>query len=305
MGIAMATELRKRVLEFLKSHPDTKFKARDIAVWFCEAYPAEADEKLKSSDALQDKAQLLNQLVAEIGSNRPKWMEKHSELRTTDGVRPRLYYWTTKSEQAEIEQAEESVPAGTNPTKLKEHDLYPKLVQFIKDEQGVIGSRIDEKASSNKNGAGGNKWLFPDVVGMEDLTAGLNGEVIKVIRESKDKRLRIWSFEVKIILNRSNVRESYFQAVSNSSWANMGYLVTTEITGNDTLKELRILYAMHGIGLIRLDIDNPSESEIIIPARERVDIEWGMCSRLANENTDFRKFITKVRQCFQTGDLLA
>jgi hypothetical protein len=29
-------------------------------------------------------------------------------------------------------------------------------------------------------------------------------------------------------LNFSNLRESYFQAVSNSSWANEGYLVTAE-----------------------------------------------------------------------------
>jgi hypothetical protein len=28
-----------------------------------------------------------------------------------------------------------------------------------------------------------------------------------------------------------------------------------------------------------------------------------MCSRLANENPDFRNFIKKVRHFFQTGDL--
>jgi hypothetical protein len=30
-------------------------------------------------------------------------------------------------------------------------------------------------------------------------------------------------------------------AVSNSSWANFGYLVAAEIEGQDTLKELRML----------------------------------------------------------------
>jgi hypothetical protein len=35
--------------------------------------------------------------------------------------------------------------------------------------------------------------------------------------------------------NRSNVRECFFQAVSNSSWANFGYLVAAEIEGQDTL----------------------------------------------------------------------
>ena len=71
----------------------------------------------------------------------------------------------------------------------------------------------------------------------------------------------------------------------------------------DTLHELRILYGMHGIGLIKLDRENPAESEILIPARERTEVEWAMCSRLANENPDFRAFVKKVRQFFQTGDL--
>ncbi|MCR4081861.1 hypothetical protein [Providencia stuartii] len=36
----------------------------------------------------------------------------------------------------------------------------------------------------------------------------------------------------------SNVREVFFQTLSNSSWANVGYLVAAEITGDETLKEL-------------------------------------------------------------------
>jgi hypothetical protein len=60
---------------------------------------------------------------------------------------------------------------------------------------------------------------------------------------------------------------------------------------------------MHGIGLIKLDPQNPVESEILIPARDRSSIEWAMCSRLANENPDFRGFVKTVRQLFQTGDL--
>ena len=60
---------------------------------------------------------------------------------------------------------------------------------------------------------------------------------------------------MKLLLNRSNVRESFFQAVSNSSWANFGYLVAAEVVGADTLKELRMLYAAHGIGLIQLDVE--------------------------------------------------
>lgn len=290
----------------LSSRPDERFKARDIARWICENYPEEAAEKLEASTSLKSSTELLNQLVAELGSNRPAWQRMHPQLRSTEGVRPRLFYWTSKSEEDEVDEAEqEGEPLLPDPQepRVREHDLYPMLIEFMFSDQGIHGHRIDERKSSNSRGSGGNKWLFPDVVGIENLTDGLNSEVVAAIRESRDKRLRLWSFEVKILINRSNARETYFQAVSNSSWANLGYLVAAEIEGADTLKELRILYAMHGIGLIKLDAANPAESQILIPARERSDLEWAMCSRLAAENKDFRAFMKRVRQFFQTGDL--
>ncbi|OCW58434.1 HrgA protein [Hoeflea olei] len=299
----MAVELRKRVVEFLSANPERKFRARDIAEWFCGAYPDEANGKMTASASIHTEADLLNQLVAEIGANRPTWQKRHFQLRTTEGERPRLYYWTEKSAEAEIEQAEDNISIFADTPKLREHDLYPMLIEFMKEDQGVKGFRIDETKSSNRNGQGGNKWLFPDVVGMEDLTNGLNNEVVLAMRESREKRVRLWSFEVKLLINRSNAREAYYQAVSNCSWSNMGYLVAGEIEGPDTLKELRILYAMHGIGLIKLDPKTPSESQIVIPARERIELEWGMCSRLAEENKDYRMFMKRVRQFFQTGDL--
>jgi len=53
------------------------------------------------------------------------------------------------------------------------------------------------------------------------------------------------------------VREAFFQAVSNSTWANNGYLVAREIQGAETMNELRILAGLHGIGFILLDFDAP------------------------------------------------
>lgn len=55
--------------------------------------------------------------------------------------------------------------------------------------------------------------------------------------------------------------------------------------------------------MIRLDAENPDESEILIPARERPEIEWAMSSRLADENRDFSDFMRRVRQFYQTGDI--
>jgi len=301
----MVLELRKRVFEFLQARPEARYKARDIATWICETYPEEAEAKLASSSSLTNKTELLNQLVAEIGANRPSWQERYPELRTSE-ERPRLYYWTTKTERDEVTEAERSddrLVTEDSTERYREHDLYPGLIEFVKLEHNVLGARIDERRSSNASGAGSNRWLYPDVVGIENLAEGLNPEVVAAIKESSERKVRLWSFEVKVLVNRSNVREAYYQAVSNSSWANFGYLVAANIEGVDTLKELRILYAMHGIGLIKLNRENPAESEILIPARDRLDVEWGMCSRLANENPDFRAFVRRVRQFFQTGDL--
>jgi hypothetical protein len=49
-------------------------------------------------------------------------------------------------------------------------------------------------------------------------------------------------------------------------------LVAATVEGDGTLKELRMLAAAHGIGLPNWT-ENPTESQILIPARER-EIDW-------------------------------
>lgn len=302
--------LRERTFELLKAQPDQRFKAREIAEWLHRTYPVETLRKMERSSFLETEAALLNQLVAEIGANRPAWQEKYPNLRTTEG-RPRRYYWTDKSETEEVEAVEGdfeervgevALPNSSTPRVL-ERDLYPMLVDFISSEVGATAFRINESTASNRRGAGGNKWLYPDIVAIEALTSGMNKEVVGALQHSGERRARVWSFEVKRLLNRSNVRESYFQAVSNSSWASFGYLVAAEIEGVDTLREIQMLYGVHGIGLIEIDMESPTESVLRIPAREKLSIEWSMCSRLADENRDFSTVMKRLRQFYQTGDL--
>lgn len=170
---------------------------------------------------------------------------------------------------------------------FRSNDIRALRVSFLLAEYNVHAFRVDERKSSNAGSSGSNQWLYPDIVGLESLALGLNLEVAEAIKVSSDRKVKLWSLEIKVLLNRSNVREAYYQAVSNSSWANLGYLVAAQIEGLGTLQEVRILYGMHGIGLIKLDKHNPAESEILIPARERPEIEWAMCSRLANEKSRF------------------
>lgn len=300
----MALNLAKAVIGHLKERPEEKLTARQIAEWVFATFPDECQAKKQSSKFITNDAELVQQLVAEISSQRPVLQKRHPELKTTEG-RPRKYYYSEKSDSAEVAAAESAavVPSGEDgQPKVDEHALYPLLSQYLWEEFGVFSKRIDEKRSSNKRGPNGNRWLYPDVVGMEDLGADWHQEVRDCVNQYSDKRTKLWSFEAKLLINRSNVRECFFQAVSNSSWANFGYLVAAEIGGQDTLKELRMLFAAHGIGFIKLDVDNPADSQVLIPARERDEIDWDMANRLATENRDFLEYVKLVKQFYQTGE---
>lgn len=299
----MALNLGKAVVDFLTAHPEEKFSARQIAEWLVATFPDECNAKKASSQALETDADLLQQLVAEIGSQRPRLQKKHPKLKTTEG-RPRKYYYSVQSDSAEVAAAEstgDTVPQQANTAPLNELSLYPKLSAYLWDRWRVYSKRIDEKTSSNKNGPKANHWLHPDVVGLEDLGADWHQSVRDCASQYFDKRTKLWSFEVKLLLNRSNVRECFFQAVSNSSWADVGYLVAEQIN-DEALKELRMLSAAHGIGIIRLDKEDPAESEVLLPARERAGIDWDSVNRLATENKDFLDYIKLVKQFYQTGE---
>lgn len=301
----MGLNISARVVERLKANPGDRFKAREIAQWIFENYPAECEEKKRNSKSLQTDADLLQQLVAEIGANRPLIQKRSPQVRTT-AERPRRYFWSEATDEAAVAEAEGiTVPQANAPTAEpeREHDLYPKLTRFLSAEWGLFSKRIDEKTASNKNGPKGNQWLYPDLVAMEDLTRDLEREVRDWLSTAGAKKVRLWAFEVKLLLNRSNVREAFFQTVSNSSWANFGYLVAADIQGEETIRELRMLAALHGVGVILLDSSSPEDaSEVLIPARERVEIDWANANRLAAENKDFMGVVKLVRQFHQTGD---
>jgi len=304
----MSLNLGKRTIEYLQQHPQNQYTAREIAEWMFANYPQECQEKKAGSQRAMTDAQLVQQLVAEICSQRARLETKYPALKTTEG-RPRRFYYSEQSDSAEAAQAEAAEedsqaerPQAAGPRVPGEHKLYPVLCTYLWTELQVLGKRIDEKRSSNLRGPRGNQWLYPDVVGLEDLGTQWHREVRECVAQVADRRTRLWSFEVKMLINRANVRETYFQAVSNSSWANFGYLAAPVIQGSDTLKELRMLYAAHGIGVIQLDVENPSESEVLIPARERPEVDWTAASRLATENKDALEFIKLVRQFHQTGE---
>ena len=69
------------------------------------------------------------------------------------------------------------------------------------------------------------------------------------------------------------------------------------------MRELRMLNAAHGIGVIQLDTLNVSESQILIPAREKELVDWNSCHRLVQENPDFKRYIELVKQFYQVKEI--
>ena len=97
----MGLNLTKTVVEFLKDHAGQKFTARQMAQWILKEFPIECQEKKAKSMSIKTDAELIQQIVAEIGSRRPRFQKHHREIKTTEG-RPCQYYWTSKSDQAEV-----------------------------------------------------------------------------------------------------------------------------------------------------------------------------------------------------------
>lgn len=301
MRDTMALNLSKTVVDILKHNPGKYFTARQLAEWVWENKQNECIAKMERSKAtvtpINTKEALISQLIAEIGAYKRRILSLSSNIKIT-AERPRKYYYSEKTDAQEIKDAEKISKANGQP----EHDSYPKLCEYLNNELNIYPKRIDERKSSNSKGSNGNKWLHPDIVGLRNLSDGWDVDVISCAGKHAFNKTSLWSFEVKIKINLSNVREYFFQTVSNSSWANFSYLVAQTID-EKAMDELRILCSGHNIGLIQLDCENPSESQILIPASEKKELDWDMIDRIAKENPDFKEFINLITEFYQTGKL--
>ncbi|WP_239795208.1 COG2958 family protein [Acinetobacter baumannii] len=304
----------QKVAEFLKTYPNKKFNTREIAESIIQKYPEDYDQKRKNN-RFESEADFLQQIVREISSGAKTNILKISpHIHLQDQPRPRQFWFDPHT----IYEANHNINSDISESlldslepeinlpiiksgNLSEHDLYPILTEFLKSELNLYCLRIDEKRSKNSRGQNGNQWLHPDIVAMQPLDRHWNEPVKSCVKHGSGQNVRLWSFEVKKELNSTNIRSSFFQAVSNSSWANEGYLVATSISTSDVEDELRMLSALHGIGVILLTPENPTESEILLPARRRTEVDWQSINRIVNENADFKNFIELVSIYYQTG----
>lgn len=218
--------------------------------------------------------------------------DRNASIRSI-GQRPKRFYIPGVTPDAAVrsyskESPEEDIKTPT----FKEKDLHQVLAYFVFEHMDSFAKTIVH-STSRKQRYG--QWTHPDMVACWFPRELWNSEAFELSKAMGDVQLSLLSFEIKQQLGFSNLRESFFQAVSNSTWANEGYLVAATIDDTPEFhSELRRLSGSFGVGVIRLDVEEPDNSEIILPAEEREYLDWEMINKLMI-NKDFKSFINRIK----------
>lgn len=203
------------------------------------------------------------------------------------------------------ESGEQIIPSETAEVPLlnkNEREYHGVLVNFVKFAFQVHAKTIFHEESERGN-KGQYEWLHPDVVGVFfPFEEKYEETTINLQKQMATSSVKIFAFELKKELNFSNLRQYYFQAVSNSSWAHEGYLTVLRIDDDTELRdELARLNNSFGIGVIKLNEENPEQSEIMFYAKTKLELDWETVNLLVTKNKGFREFVEDVKNDSQTG----
>ncbi|GAA8190765.1 COG2958 family protein [Helicobacter pylori] len=178
-----------------------------------------------------------------------------------------------------------------------ERDLHPFLTYMAYYNENLkCYTKTIFHEESVKSPKGTDRWLYPDMVGVRFLHAELSNENLIAFSKKFDTLpVKLVSFELKKEISVNNCRECYFQAISNSSWANEGYLVGRHIdTQNPQLMDLlKRLHASFGIGVIDLRT-NEDKSAILLNAKYKEKIDYTVALELSDKNPKFSGFLKSV-----------
>lgn len=198
-----------------------------------------------------------------------------------------------------VEQIQKAEQTLQKKFQFIERDLHPLLVKFIYESEFDAYAKTIYHEQSKSKSQGLNKWLHPDIVGVHFVIDEFKEkEMINLFQHLNQPSYKLYSFELKRSLD-SNFKEYYFQAVSNSSWANEGYLVIFDKNiDEERFEELERLNASFGIGLIRLDT-NITDCEILLRAKPK-ELDINTINKLIEENINFREFIKDINNKIKT-----
>ena len=178
--------------------------------------------------------------------------------------------------------------------KILEEDLHIPLTKYLYSMK--IYSKTINANATDVNLKGKMKWGTPDIVAVT-FKDYINKSVLKLFNYINLPTTELYAYELKLKLTLGNLTEYYFQALSNSGWANEAWLVAMEIDENDIdlMEEIKRLNQSFGVGIIRLDYNNPEDSEILFSAKKRNDLDIDTMHKLCN-NRQFQDFINDVNK---------
>jgi hypothetical protein len=215
-----------------------------------------------------------------------------------------LYYLAKHEQNINFENGSKqdnkiSIKKTKSKQSYNERDLH-KLLSTYLDSKNIYSKTIfHEKSTTSKDGH--QKWIHPDMIGIEflNLKSEVNKAFMKVL--NKADTFKLTSYEIKKEINSDyELKKCYFQAVSNSSWANYGYLVAFEIS--DNLKdEMERLNQSFGIGIIKLK-SRPYESKILFQAKFK-ELDFKTIDKICNVNKEYARFIELTENFLTVSDI--
>jgi len=180
----------------------------------------------------------------------------------------------------------------------RERDLHKLLSSYLKN-LGIYSKTIFHELSKNSKDSH-QKWIHPDMVGIKFLHLKTKTSQTFLKAVNRADTFKITSYELKKEINTDyELKKTFFQAVSNSSWANYGYLVAFEIS--DSLnEEMERLNQSFGIGIIQLK-PNPYESKILYPSKYK-ELDFKTLDKLCKINKDFEMFIEQTEKLLTASE---
>ena len=214
-------------------------------------------------------------------------------------------YYLTKNEQyigVEILSGDNEVltikSGKTNKSKTyEERDLHKLLSSYLKNTDPYSKTIFHEQSNGKDNN---QIWTHPDMVGIKFLNLQTKASQNFLKSINRVDTFKISSYELKREINSdSELKKAFFQAVSNSSWANYGYLVAFEFS--DSLnEEMARLNQSFGIGIIELNA-NPYQSKILYPSVFR-NLDFKTIDKLCKMNKEFEKFIEQTEKLMTASE---
>ncbi|PZX09553.1 hypothetical protein LX69_03547 [Breznakibacter xylanolyticus] len=214
------------------------------------------------------------------------------------------YYLTRNEQNISIDVLSgETEVKSTIPTKVPktktydERDLHKLLSSYLKNTD-TYSKTIFHEQSNNKDS--NQIWTHPDMVGIKFLNLQTKASQNFLKSINRVDTFKMSSYELKKEINSdSELKKAFFQAVSNSSWANYGYLVAFEFS--DSLSdEMARLNQSFGIGIIELN-SNPYQSKVLFPSTYR-ELDFKTIDKLCKMNTEFNRFIEQTEKLMTASE---